>query len=83
MKVRIKYKFPIVNFPDYQTRIFKNLPHIKWEKKLHERIIGHITYVVFPKSEEYALIHTKTMKKQTDTNLRYMKDFTESENRGI
>ena len=28
-----------VNFPDWQGRIFRNRPNIRWEKKVHEQII--------------------------------------------
>jgi len=68
---------------DYQSRIFKNLPHIKWEKRLHERVVGAKTFAILPKEEEYALYHNKTIEKQIETNLRYNKEFTENENRGV
>ena len=29
-----------VNYPDYQSRIFKNSPEIRWQSKVHERIHG-------------------------------------------
>ena len=72
----------IVNFPDPQTRIFKNLPHIKWEKKLHERITGAKFVSHLPNEFEFSLIHNKTMEKQEATNLWYGKNFTASENGG-
>ena len=32
---------PVINFPDYQARIYKNLPSkIKWHKPVHEHIVG-------------------------------------------
>jgi glycosyltransferase involved in cell wall biosynthesis len=67
---------------DYQTRIFKNVDYMKWENRLHERVAGFKTYTVFPKEEDYALIHTKTIEKQEETNLRYNRDFTTKENTG-
>jgi glycosyltransferase involved in cell wall biosynthesis len=70
------------NGGDYQTRIFKNLPNIKWEGRLHEKIIGHKTFAHLPKEEELALYHRKTMEKQMETNLRYNKLFTVEENKG-
>ena len=36
-----------VNFPDYQWRIWKNKPEIKWKNKVHEVLEGHKTYFVF------------------------------------
>jgi hypothetical protein len=83
MKVKIKYKIPIVNFPDYQTRICKNLPTITWKERLHERLSGHKTFAYLPKEESFALYHHKTIEKQIQTNLNYNKNFTDKENRGI
>jgi len=80
--IKIKYKVPLVNWPDYQTRIFKNLPSIRWRNRLHERISGNTNYVFFPKEEEYALYHNKTIEKQIETNLRYNKEFTANDNLG-
>lgn len=74
---------PIVNWPDYQGRIYKNVPdRIKWDRKLHEKIEGHKEYSFLPAEEDYALYHDKTIEKQIETNMRYNKTFTEDENRG-
>ena len=67
---------------DYQGRIFKNLPHLRWERPLHEKIEGYKVSSKFPKEEEFALIHTKTIEKQIQTNVRYNTDFSEAMNRG-
>lgn len=73
----------IVNYPDFQGRIFKrDYPRIKWECRLHEKITGFLRYSILPIDEEYAMLHTKTIEKQRETNIRYNKDFTDSENRG-
>ena len=79
----IKYKVPLVNWPDYQTRIFKNLPHIRWRGRLHERINGNRNYVFLPKEEDFAFYHNKTIKKQMETNLRYNKEFSKEDNLGL
>jgi len=74
---------PIINWCDYQGRIYKNIPdRIKWDRKLHEKIEGHKEYSFLPAEEDYALYHDKTIEKQIETNLRYNKTFTEDENRG-
>jgi glycosyltransferase involved in cell wall biosynthesis len=76
-------KRPRVNWCDYQGRIYKNDPsRIKWDRKLHEKIIGHSRYSFLPAEEEYALIHDKTIEKQLETNKRYNQTFSESDNRG-
>jgi hypothetical protein len=73
----------IVNFPDYQSRIFKNIISLKWERKLHERVVGAKVFTNIPADPEWSLIHTKTIEKQRATNIRYNTQFTENENRGV
>lgn len=58
-----------VNYPDYQTRIFKNIPEIKWINKVHERLVGAKTIVPLP--EGYDLIHPKTIERQEKQNNYY------------
>jgi glycosyltransferase involved in cell wall biosynthesis len=74
---------PLINFPDFQGRIFKNVPdRIKWDRKLHEKIEGHTQYSFLPAEEDYAIYHDKTIEKQLETNLRYNKVFTKEDNMG-
>jgi glycosyltransferase involved in cell wall biosynthesis len=74
---------PIVNWPDYQSRIYKRIPdRIKWDRRLHETITGHNEYAFLPKEEDLALYHDKTIEKQIETNLKYNKLFTYEENIG-
>jgi hypothetical protein len=83
MMVKIKYKAVLVNAPDFQGRIFKkDYPRIHWDRKLHEKIVGHDKYAFLPAEEDLALYHDKTMAKQLETNLRYNKDFSENDNKG-
>ena len=70
-------------WPDYQWRLFKNTPSIRFKNRLHERIDGFKSYVGLPTDEEWALDHIKTIETQIATNLRYNKDFTNEENKGI
>ena len=58
-----------VNYPDHQTRIFKNIPEIKWINKVHERLSGWKTLANLPKG--YDLIHPKTIEKQEKQNNFY------------
>ena len=58
-----------VNYPDYQTRILKNIPEIKWINKVHERLIGAKNGSHLP--EGYDLIHPKTIKRQEKQNQFY------------
>ena len=66
--VKIKYYIPIVQAPDYQTRVYRNHPDIKWEGKVHERITGYKTSATFPDEEEWALYHIKDISRQRAQN---------------
>ena len=73
----------IVNWPDPQGRLFKNLPYIEWKRRLHEKIEGSKTHVHLPYEYEFALLHNKTIEKQVETNIKYNKLFTGEENKGF
>jgi glycosyltransferase involved in cell wall biosynthesis len=61
-----------INWPDYQTRICKNAPHIKWVGKVHERLEGWQVSSVFPADfEDWALYHPKTIERQEQQNNYY------------
>jgi hypothetical protein len=60
-----------VNYPDYQWRIWKNKPEIKWVNKVHERLEGFKTYVTLPPQEEFSLYHPKTIERQEKQNNYY------------
>jgi hypothetical protein len=60
-----------VNFPDFQWRVFKNAPHIKWKDKVHESITGFTQYTYLPQQVEYSLFHPKTIQKQEKQNNYY------------
>lgn len=76
------YSDGMINFPDYQSRLYKNLPHIRYERRLHEKVEGYKSYVFMPIQKEIALIHEKTIQKQRETNVKYNQLFTEQENKG-
>jgi hypothetical protein len=60
-----------VNWPDFQTRIYKNTPDIKWKNKVHERLEGHKEFAYLPMEEEWSLYHPKTINKQEKQNNFY------------
>jgi hypothetical protein len=60
-----------VNWPDFQWRIWKNLPEIKWVNKVHERLEGFTHYTAMPDVEYFALYHPKTIEKQEKQNNLY------------
>ena len=60
-----------VNFPDWQGRVFKNRPNIKWEKPVHEMITGFQTYSHLPTDKPFCMLHHKTIDKQEKQNKMY------------
>ena len=61
-----------VNFPDVQTRIYKNNQNkIGWSGKVHERIVGFESYTAFPLEEVYCIRHPKTIQRQENQNSYY------------
>lgn len=62
-----------VNFPDYQWRVWKNIPTIKWINKVHERLDGFGMYTSFPPLDQMCLYHPKDIKRQEKQNQFYEK----------
>ena len=60
-----------VNWPDWQGRIWKNRPNIRWEKPVHEMLVGFKQYTHLPAEEEFAFYHPKDIKKQEQQNNLY------------
>ena len=60
-----------VNFPDYQARIYKNSPDIKWKNKVHEVITGAKVIGRLPAEEDWCLIHVKPIERQVEQNAFY------------
>jgi hypothetical protein len=53
-----------VNWPDFQCRIWKNKPELKWKNQVHEVLEGFKNYTALPDVEYFALYHPKDIKKQ-------------------
>lgn len=68
----VTYYEPIIQPPDYQGRIYKNSPDIKWINKVHEKIDGYKTMTILDRSD-LGLLHKKDIKKQELQNWLYDK----------
>lgn len=68
-----------IQFPDYQGRIYRNDPAIKWVGKVHERITGVKTAVRLPEEERFCLLHVKEIDRQRRQN-EYYETLTEDVN---
>lgn len=60
-----------INYPDYQARVFRKSPDIRWVRPVHEYISGCKTYSHLPPLEELSLYHPKTIEKQEKQNKLY------------
>ena len=60
-----------VNWPDFQWRIWKNHPKIKWVNKVHEVLEGYSTYSNLHEDERFALYHPKDIERQVKQNNYY------------
>ena len=60
-----------VNWADWQMRIYKNAPHIRWINKVHEVLEGFKIHGMLPVEEEWALYHPKTINRQEKQNNYY------------
>lgn len=75
----LQYKWKInskkwINWPDYQMRLFKNTPLIKWKNKVHEVPEGYRFPLTLPQwilGSKFALKHHKTIVRQRLQNQRY------------
>lgn len=62
-----------INWPDYQTRIYKNKKEIVWKNKVHERLFGYTTHASLPAEQEFCFYHPKTIDRQENQNKFYEK----------
>jgi hypothetical protein len=60
-----------INFPDYQWRVYRNTPEIKWQNKVHETLTGYETIAHLPTETEWCLWHPKTIERQIKQNAYY------------
>ena len=60
-----------VNWADWQMRIYKRHPNIKWVNKVHEVLEGFKLHGMLPLEEKWALYHPKDIKRQEKQNNYY------------
>lgn len=76
------YDHLVVNYPDVQQRLMRNLPEIQWKNRVHEVISGyrsHLNLGAMEVSDHFAiedvqnwcLIHIKTIERQRKQNEFY------------
>ena len=62
-----------VNFPDFQGRIWRNRPNIRWEKPVHEQLTGYKEHSFLPQEENFCFYHHKEIDRQEKQNEFYEK----------
>jgi glycosyltransferase involved in cell wall biosynthesis len=67
----IKYHKPLINWPDYQGRIYRKSDSIRWQNKVHETLVGFKKYATFPTARQFALLHDKAISVQEKQNEFY------------
>jgi len=60
-----------VNFPDYQGRIWRNRPNIRWKNKVHEVLEGYKEHTYLPAEEQFSFYHPKDIDRQERQNKFY------------
>jgi glycosyltransferase involved in cell wall biosynthesis len=60
-----------INYPDYQSRLYKRKDGIVWKNKVHERIFGYQKYSNFPAEPLFCIKHDKDIKRQELQNSYY------------
>ncbi len=60
-----------VNFPDPQTRIWKNSNSISWQNRVHDKPVGGNMHAHLPFRPELSLIHAKDIARQERQNRYY------------
>jgi len=62
----------LINWPDFQARIVKNSGELRWEGKVHERIVGFKTLSHLPiDNQDWCFMHPKDIERQTKQNALY------------
>ena len=70
-RMMVEYYVPVINFPDLQDRLYKNVDHIKWQKPVHESLFGYKTFAFLPFDKKYCILHHKKIEKQEKQNAMY------------
>lgn len=62
-----------INYPDWQSRIYKSSGLLHWKGRVHETVVGFDNYAKLPadKIDGYYLIHEKNVDKQRQQNKLY------------
>jgi glycosyltransferase involved in cell wall biosynthesis len=67
----VTYFEPIISWPDYQMRLYKNSSQIQWKNKVHEQLHGYKKFGMLPQETTLAIRHYKEISRQEQQNAYY------------
>jgi glycosyltransferase involved in cell wall biosynthesis len=67
----IVYYTPIICWPDFQMRLYKNISKIKWKNNVHEVLDGYENFTHMPIESQWAIRHYKNISRQEKQNEFY------------
>lgn len=67
----VTYYEPIIAYPDFQMRLYKNDPNIHWIKPVHEQLVGYKRFGILPHEPVLSIQHFKDIVRQEQQNSLY------------
>ena len=61
----------VIQWPDYQCRLYMKNENIKWTKPVHEQLVGFTKFSRMPQDPDYAILHIKDIVRQESQNNFY------------
>ena len=65
------FYMPVNGWPDYQLRLYKNAPTIRWKDTVHESISGYKTFAELPALPRISIQHHKEIRRQEKQQEKY------------
>jgi glycosyltransferase involved in cell wall biosynthesis len=69
--VMATFYMPVNGWPDYQLRLYKNAPTIRWKDTVHESISGYKTFAELPALPRISIQHHKEIRRQEKQQEKY------------
>lgn len=67
----VTYYKPIIQWPDYQMRLYRNDSKIQWIGKVHEQLSGVDKFSILPAETHFSIHHHKMIDRQEKQNELY------------
>jgi glycosyltransferase involved in cell wall biosynthesis len=62
-----------IDWPDWQQRLYRRVPSIRWQGRVHEKLSGYGSIMRFPAEPGFAIVHSKTRAQQMIAQAKYLK----------